>query len=265
MNKQRTNFLISRLALIMAVISLLAPTLLGCSSSKAEIPSYTLRGLPDKGYFVRHVDIFYPIYNDGISFNTIPDITKLDGRFFWHIEENDYLIPRLSPGDELILRSVASELPAAYFFERFEDRGYTLGCAFTAKAVGFAFESNRKWLKDSSAHNRLNSTKNLGSYTVLEINSASFDPGLLDHNGMVTGLEGSKQYMLGAFEGTVYRELVMISDTRYYTSYAVQTVGEDTAPYALTRKGYAVITIPDGLQAGLYAVNGEGVFFINAN
>lgn len=251
----------SRFVLMLMIIGVMSVVPAGCSS-QAEIPAYTLKDLPDKGYFIRHGDVYYPVYSEGLSFNTVPDINKLEGRYLLYMEDSGCLIPHLKDGDELILRSVESELPSAYYFEQFEDRGYTLGCIFTPKTVGLAFENSRKWLKNSSAYNRLDSVKNLESYTVLEINGEPFDPGLLDSNGMIVGLEKEKQYMLGAFEGTVYRELVMVSDTRYYTSHAVRTVDEDTAPYALTRKGYAVLTLPDHLQPGLYAINGEGLFFI---
>ena len=252
-----------RLAAVSMVVCLLFSLFLsGCSGDAKQITVYTLGILPDKGFYVRKGENFYPVYAEGLSFKGLSKTDELDKRYFWH-SDKEYLIPILNQGDELVYRSVSEELPDIFAFENMKDMGYTLGCGFTAKTVGVGFAGSKVWIENTSAFDVLNKRDNLVAYTVLELNSKALDLNLIDDNGILAGLTPGKQYLLGTFEGTVYRELTMTADTRYYKSYAVRTV-DGEAPYSLTRKGYAVITLPSNLESGMYAINGEGVFYYDA-
>jgi len=241
---------------------LLSLSLSGCASESKQITAYTLGNLPEKGFYVRKGENFFPVYAEGLSFTGMSKSDALEKRFFWH-SNKEYLIPILNQGDEIIYRSVSEELPDIFDFENMTDMGYTLGCGFTAKTVGIGFAGNKLWIEKTSAFDVLDGRENLASYTVLELNNVALDLNLIDENGILAGLTPGKQYLLGSFEGTVYRELTMTADTRYYKSYAVRTV-DGEAPYSLTRKGYAVVTLPSNLESGMYAINGEGVFYYDA-
>lgn len=252
----------SRVASALAGILCLSALLTGCESTATEMPVYSLGSLPETGYFIRTGENFYPVYADGLSFNDTPETGALDKRYFEQ-SGKEAMIPTLKAGDELVYRSVSQELPSVFAFEEMTDRGYTLGCKFAVNEDGLGVRFDDGWVKNTSAYTELNDRRNLSAYTVLELNNETLQTNLIDENGIIPGLTPEKQYLLGTFEGTVYREITVLADTRYYTSYAVRTVDKE-APYSLTRKGYAVVTLPANLESGLYAINGEGVFFYDA-
>lgn len=254
--------LIKAACICLVLVSMMSFTA-ACKSKAPEFEEYTLKTLPKAGYFIRKGDLFRPLFIEGKTFTAPPtEGTFMGNRYFWHHGQKLSQIPTLEPGDELILRSANSEIEESYVFEYLMNRGYTLGCALTPKKTGFAFVGSGSINEMSDAFKVLSEIKNLNAYTVLEINTNPFSETLLDENGMVLGLEAGKNYMLGSFEGTVYREVTIMADTNYYTSYSTREKDADKPAYSLTRKGYAVITLPSNLEPGLYAVNGYGVFFV---
>ena len=64
------------------------------------------------------------------------------------------------------------------------------------------------------------------------------------------------------YKGTDYVEYVVKADTHIYTSTSVINLSASSA-YGLTKSGYAVVKLPGNMDAGLYCINGEGVFIYN--
>lgn len=258
-----------KVIVLFIVIAMLTGILSSCgggepvSNEDGTILSYTLKNLPAKGYFIRSEDVFYPLYKQGQNFTAEPK-ENLQNRVIWY-KGKDSLIPRLKAGDEVVFRSSNVGVPDKFIFEGFSDKGYTIGASFMTNAenhnIGlYSNESN--YCVDSTAYEKLTKLSDPAAYLVMEINKAPFDITMLDPNGVIPALQEGAKYLLGCYKGTIYEEIPLIADTRYYTSDFVREVEPEQPPYALTKSGYAVITIPVGLEPNnLYSINGQGCFY----
>jgi hypothetical protein len=171
----------------------------------------------------------------------------------------------LTSDSEIIYRDTSGVIPEEFIFESFSDQGYTVGIAFNVNAekssIGF-YGAEYGFCPGSTAEIVLKDLESLSSYMVLEINKAALTTAMIDSNGFIPNLQQNAKYMLGTYIGTVYEEYSMLADTRYFKAVSMTQVDSGTqAPFALTKKGYAVITIPAGLAPGFYCINGQGCFW----
>lgn len=239
----------------------------GCSSSgvphheDGKIPILKLKELPDAGYFVRKNNDYLPLYRLGRSFTASPKDT-LEGRYLV-ISKTEALIPVVTAEDEIIYRNVSALPPSRYIFEGMKDAGYTVGLQFIYdnKLDKAKLKQRQEMPANSTGAVLYKEIENV-SLTLFEtINTIKLEQGLIDSNGFIANLEEGQKYMFGAFRGTVYEEYTVIADTRYFVSNYTRIVEDGVPAYSTTRSGYVVITMPDGLNEGLYAINGAGCFY----
>lgn len=75
-------------------------------------------------------------------------------------------------------------------------------------------------------------------------------------DGYMTGLESMGTYRIGFYEGTRFKQIQVQADTHIWCS---DSTYEITA-YQETKSGYFILRLPDNIPAGLYYLNGVGLF-----
>ena len=262
--------------------------------------SYTLNKLPDDGYYVMEGDVFHPLFRLGRSFNDAPDETVDNMRMIWFTDSQEKLIPtfHIKAGDKIIFRSDSGKFKDTYYFEKFTDQGYSLGVrctygdsladilsglrsdgtnvgsdpAVTAAATPAPKITNDKIeeyivfdtgavCKGSNADSNITGKDNIANWFLYDINGTKVTSTLLNQDGVMLGLQRDASYLIGAYLGTVYNEIVIKADTRFFNVEKL-FLRDITDSYELTKNGYIVISVPEGLTDGLYCINGAGAFYV---
>ncbi len=258
--------------------------------------SFTISNLPDSGYYLMEngsaSTVFHPLYRLGRNFTNISD-TADDTRMVWFVDGKKDLIPVLNvdAGDQLIYRSTGGKFIENYYFELFADQGYTLGitsqagttlsdllaknkaaettAADEATPVPTLSDQITEYLSfrtdlicpNSNAAAHINGKDSeVSNWFLYTINGTPYTTKLLDQNGAVLGLQQDANYLVGAYQGTIYKEILLKADAHYFTSTAIRVAEGNN--FTLTQSGYIIITIPPDLVDGLYCINGGGIFYV---
>ena len=282
-------------------ISLAACSSVPNANRDGSMLSYTLNDLPAEGFYIMEGDVFHPLFRQGRSFGDAPDETVDDSRMVWFTDEQEKLIPTLtlSAGDTIVFRSASGKFKDTYTFERFSDEGYSLGirCTYAASledilanlgpnettstgtsetasvtpASQITTEKIEEYIvfdtgeicQGSNAAAMTAGKDDIGNWYLYDINGTQFTSSIMNQNGVVMGLQKDASYLIGAYTGTVYNEIIIKADARIFT--ASEVLARDPADsYVLTKNGYIVITVPDNIPAGLYCINGAGVFYVES-
>lgn len=283
-----------------SMISLAACSSVPSANRDGSMLSYTLNNLPAEGYYVMEGDVFHPMFRLGSSFDDAPGEKADNTRMVWYTDKQENIIPTvtLSAGDSIVFRSASGKFKDIYSFERFEEEGYSLGirCTYatsledilnnlgteettapsgtnetasvtpgskitTEKINEYIVFDTGNICEGSNAAAMTSGIADIGNWYLYDINGTQFTSKILNRNGVIMGLQKDASYLIGAYTGTVYNEIVIKADARYFT--ASEVLARDPADsYDLTKNGYIVITLPDNLQEGLYCINGAGVFYV---
>lgn len=283
------------------ILSLAACSSVPNANRDGSMISYTLNKLPDEGYYVMEGNVFHPLFRLGRSFDDAPEEKADDTRMVWFTDSQEKLIPTvtLSAGDSIVFRSPSGKFKDTYYFERLEDQGYSLGirCTYgtsiedilsdlgspetsasdpsvtaaatpapkitTDKIKEYIVFDTGEVCDGSNADAMTSGKDDIGNWYLYDINGTQFTSSILNQNGVIMGLQEDASYLIGAYMGTNYNEIVIKADTRIFTASEVLSREPDDS-YQLTKNGYIVITIPDNLPAGLYSINGAGVFYVES-
>ena len=271
------NFKKISLALVFSIL-LLAP---GCkdkiSDRDGNILEYSLSGAKDReGYFVRVENsdgsvVFQPLLDPSkagyVSYSGSFNIQRRDVPRFIMMCEKDNLIPVITGNNMLIYIDDDSKIPAQFELEKFTDCGFTFGCTFSTAddEAGLKLKSGsgKNFVDDSSMKDKFGSKSHLELYTLDNIGGYQIGAKNVDSNGVFQGLEKGKGYKFSCFVGTKYEEIKVVADTHYFKSEKNIQMNQIDC-ISLTTNGFAIISLPSNLETGYYILNGEYMFYFDA-
>lgn len=251
--------------IILVFCIILTITMFGCSTpvtnadEDGNILVYSEKDLPKDGFYIRIENRFYPVYPGTKNLKGKPfkyDGEKMDPeRYMWMVNE-DYLIPELSisNGDQLVYRSDNFKLNNSIVFEKFEDRGYTIGVGFSdMNESGFyLFDTNKLHPKSNAAS--IIGKNNAKDITVIGINESRLISSMFDASKTLINLEPQGIYTFNLYKGTEYAGVDITADTHLFFSSGIF----ETTSFSFTRNGYTEINLPTSIQPGLYEINEQG-------
>lgn len=190
-------------------------------------------------------------------------------RLFW-ITDKELVesIPTMYKGDALVL-SADNYRPDVIEFERFFDKGYTLGiCGLKEDSTGRFWFSTK--IDNSEKKNYINPLADIQrivreypetELTLDKINGQEIRYNNISEAGYILGLAGGVTYDLELYTGTKSTTASYTADSRVFLS------GECFRSNQMTLVGSntAIITFPEYLVSGYYYIDGAGlVRYINA-
>lgn len=235
------------------------------ANSNGGLVSYkTVSEIPTSGYYILDQTGIHPLYRDGRNYSSEPTKDTILANRYLSIIGEESLIPTISDDNTyLIYINDTTPLNQDIVLEKMADSGYTFGMTFSEiENSDYVGLSNMKMFSGSDAEKVFKGLSNTGAYTLTEINEYPFTSSYIGQNGFITGLEKDAYYKMVGYKGTDYVEYVVKADTHIYTSTSVINLSASSA-YGLTKSGYAVVKLPGNMDAGLYCINGEGVFIYN--
>lgn len=255
------------LALLMLSIITAMPLLAsGCSQSRdlcdedGNMWRFTLGEVyKTSEIYVKDGDAYSPLLSYGLYLKG--NSGERDAtRFVWLAGNKlETLIPDIGDERQLVLFSHDANPEKSYKIEHFTDAGYTLGTIFKTNSLGQI--SFSKDAEDYSAGSTMYQAKraaitNPAASSVRELNGMDFPYDNICSDGYMTGLESMGTYRIGFYEGTRFKQIQVQADTHIWYS---DSTYEITA-YQETKSGYFILRLPDNIPAGLYYLNGVGLF-----
>lgn len=259
--------------LILIMLLILAST--SCKNSDVDSDG-TLLNLTMKeieaeertGFFILSEDnLFTPLmqqaqgYQGEISGYT-PDI-PLEPRFLWfndNIIKISKLIPKMGKKDKLVfIYNENSSLPLEFTLEKYDFKGYTIGCHIYRAENNSLYISTEDTLLGSDAENKISKVSDEEEYKISTINKNDKLPiSNIDNNmRLILGLEKDKHYTFSFYKGTSYIRLNTVADSFVFQSSQYLSLQN---PYTTTKKGYFIVNLPENLENGYYYICGLGLF-----
>jgi len=202
-------------------------------------------------------DLYYPIYFGAATFEYGSDSLTSNNSLF-KLTQDEGKVPVLYKGDELIYINTKDPLESMTWV-RFEDLGYSTGISgLSINETGrFMFKQSVENVLLTSSIGQTLSQVGEGIYIVTEtFDGKTLGQDRISRSGTITGLEKGKTYKSDLYIGTQHFDVEIVADCRVYSSFNKFTTND----YVYTDNGYAVITIPEGLEPGYYMINGIGMF-----
>lgn len=261
---------------VVLIAAIYISSLTGCGESKKQAPVATKKGElaqytfeeinTDKaeGIFVmNNKDSFTPLISGIPGFQGITSEAN-PKRFLWFTDNEmkvSNLIPTVTPDKPLVaIYNSNSEMPKEWYVEKYEDKGYTVGCHFFLREDKSMFISMKNTLGSTTAAKQIDELKAIDTeYAVVTVNGDSQLPiNNIDPNmEMLLGLQQGKVYAFEFYKGTKATPLSLYADTRAFQSESFTPI---TTPLNKTEKGYFIINMPIGLKDGYYYLNNLGFF-----
>lgn len=181
----------------------------------------------------------------------------------WFTSTNDYEIPTLYPGDQLIYISRTTTPSEGIKWERYADYGYTIG---VANLQGTASGHYRILLDVEDGYagylNFESDAAALSNYTTVselfldKIGNVPVRENLVSEGGTVVGLEKDGKYLCEWYTGTYYQDYEMVANNHTFCIMEEFTTYE----YEFLHSRAIAITIPDWFKSGYYYIGGAGLF-----
>lgn len=262
MLKNRTKYL-EKIVLLLAVILTIAGT--GCTQTteplwdeEGNLISYTRSELTS-GLYIKDGDTFYRPLRYGMAFSQVGD--DLDtSRFAWMLEGVDQTIPEVGTSQDIIL--ISGSYPTSDIkLQHFTDMGATVGCQFSNAGEGNILFANGVCQGTSMSRAWAAMISNIANVRIEELNESPFPTELIGTDtGLLSGLQQGGFYKIGYYEGTQFEQMTVKADTRYWVEDALFVLSD----YEQTRDGYFILELSPELPAGLYCINGYGLFYYTA-
>lgn len=271
-------------SLLLSILLLFSIT--GCSEEEVieeEIPEYSFDivgeqsdlGIPvaDKDiftklenntYYVKHNEVYYPIYFDESSSAMVDMLTyenlPADNRMLYYSTDLEKNIPTLYEGDTLIYYSTDTLLDYISW-ERFYDLKYTIGLTNLRKMI-----SDRYYIDLSDSENYpLLSNGPLNDIALLDteatsilidkIGATNVNSNLVNH-GIITGLTKDEVYDVEIYTGTFFQHYTAPANYHAFHSYELFA----SVNYETVQEYMYEIEIPSYFVDGYYNVNNSGMF-----
>lgn len=183
--------------------------------------------------------------------------------FTWFTQPYDDLIPTFEKGDQIIFYS-ETERPSSYTIYKMTDYGYTLGIMFNVQSnegdltrpniISFGGQYNPTSIVESVVTNAIGNTS--AEIQITEINQKDFKSTLLVDDSFLKGLTEQTMYNIGFYCGTVFKEVMVKSDTHLF----VQERSMVSSNYTELKDKYFNIDLPANMETGYYFIEGVGLF-----
>lgn len=215
---------------------------------------------------------------DGESFIECPQGTKTfdatPGMEIRHVDrshtimfgKDDQLIPTLYKDQELIY--VTSTTPKTFFWERYEDEGFTIGVVNLKPTATnkYSLIVNPMYVLAGSSLRTLMSESNITTDDEIifnKINTTNITGGNVSPAGSILGLDQFEAYSVDLYKGSEYISLTNVqADTHVYNAFEVY----ESTSYDYVETDYVTIDIPDNFMSGYYHLYGLGFFrYINGS
>ena len=215
-----------------------------------------------KFFAVNEDKTFTPVMSQAQGYNSQINEDYLSHRYLW-FHDNDIkkseLIPTVKAGSKLVfIYNDESDFPGSYTLEKYDFKGYTIGCHVYKAEDNSLHLSVDGLLAGSSAADKLSVIEG-SAYPISTINgSAKLPVNNIDNNmKMMLGLEKGKYYVFEFYKGTKYLYVETIADTFVFQSESYRTLQN---PYSRTTDGYFYINLPENLKEGYYYICNAGLF-----
>lgn len=273
---------LKHLSMVAVMVLTVSVLLTGCK--KEEVPTgpveqvlapVTADLLQPGCFYVHSGEYFYLLTAEGCNFDTAndylqstdysangmigPDLNRLVS-FTW----TDDAIPTLYKNDQLVY--VAAESIPSFRWERYLDRGYSIGISGLSVADSGKITSTvlTKYAMGSSAETVMTAEgiDAASGYTVDSINGVTLGETYLGDAGIITGMSKNSTAQVNVFVGSKPVPLTISADTRFFKSFELY----ETSRYQLSTDGYAILEVPQYFKSGYYLINNYGfVKFLNAD
>lgn len=257
-------------AAVLVIIMILSFT--GCTAEKefaddGKVHEYNLSDITEnkkEGFFVLNENnTLTPFRNyvEGYQGELNSEDGTIPSRYLWWTDRNSEitdLIPKINSSNKIVaIYNKNSNLPESLNLEKYEDKGYTLGCHIYKDEFDNLCITARDALSDSYMYQQLSWADE--DYKIQEINKSDKLPvSNVDNNlCMILGLQKDAKYLISFYKGTTYNVIETYADTRCLQ--AERLIALDN-PYETTKEGYFILSLPDNLEGGYYYLSGAGLF-----
>ena len=181
----------------------------------------------------------------------------------WFTSSNDYEIPTLYPGDQLVYVSKNAVPSEGIKWERYADYGYTIGVTNLQKAESGHYRIILDMENGYSGYLNFESdTAPLSIYTnvtelyIDKIGNVPIRGNMVSDGGTILGLEKNRNYLCEWYTGTYYQDYEMKAENHTFCIIEEFTTYE----YEFLHSRAIAITIPEWFKSGYYYVGGMGLF-----
>jgi len=220
---------------------------------ESELTMENLYVKNDEGYLPSATKMY-------INFNKVA--TSADSsRLIYFLDGEDVLIPTMYKNDKLLFYT-SQTLPTTFYFERFEDDGYSLGAmqlGINAANKCIAEANTKTFIEDSMFGKNVNKLVKFGTNqakdTTIIINKVNGTPitfNSLSIGGTLTGFIYGNTYNVEYYIGSLKVEEDIVADTHFFTSFEM----EETSKFEL--EDNFVKFDMSNCVSGYYFVNGYG-------
>lgn len=250
------------------------------SDNETKKEAITVENLEDGCYYVWHNpnsnieadlngtvgrDVFRICPEGTVNWNDNKNIAHT----IWFTSSNDYEIPTLYPGDELIYISKTTAPSDGIKWERYADYGYTIGVANLEGATSGHFrilldvdKGYAGYLNFESDAAALSNYTRVSELYLDKIGNVPVRDNLVSEGGTVIGLEKDGKYLCEWYTGTYYQDYEMVANNHTFCIMEEFTTYE----YEFLHSKAISITIPEWFKSGYYYVGGVGLFrYVNMN
>lgn len=250
-------------AILLVIIAAVIAT--GCAQTaeplwdeEGNLIAYT-RGELTSGLYIKDGDTYYRPLRYGITFSS-PGNGLDTSRYIWMLDGIDRTIPEVGTEQSIILIS-GSYPSGSVKLQHFADMGTTLGCRFTYSGSDKIMFYGDTCAGTSAAQGRSAMIGNIENVRIQELNNNVFPTELVaDGTGLLGGLQQGGYYRIGYYEGTQFEQMTILADARYW----VEDAFFELTDFTQTRDGYFVLDLSPQLPAGLYCIDGYGLFYYTA-
>lgn len=209
-------------------------------------------------YYIRSADgkKYYPLSTKGLT-------GENKDLYVWFVDGYEHYIPEYTEGCSLVYVNKTARPTLTNIYEM-DDTGYTIGAQlepfdelgetcvrFTKTVCPYSPIGSRL----ARAYSSPEATK------ITEINDTPFKRTMIDTYGFIHGLEANCMYKLSFYEGTVYKSVDVMADTRLFlikNEYA-------SAKYIPHKNIYYEVVFPEDLPNGYYVIPKIGMFHYNVD
>jgi len=203
-----------------------------------------------------------------LNFSSVSS-TANSSRIIYYIDDEDMLIPTMYKNDELLFYT-SENVPTTFYFERFEDEGYSIGVmqlGINSANKCIAPVNLKTFIENSSFGQHVNEivpfeSKQAKNTNIIinKINSTPITFNSLSVGGTLTGFIMGNTYSVEYYIGSLQVTEDIVADTHFFTSFEM----EETNKYEL-EEDFVKFDMSN-CESGYYMINGYGfIRYVNAD